>query len=62
MEIVRAKEITIPAFGMFINRDISIKCGECNNTFKDKPARARRMLSKCPYCNTINELPITENR
>jgi len=61
MKIVNAKEVEIPSFGMFINRKMTIKCGSCNLTFKDKPVIARHMVSKCPFCDSINRLPITEN-
>jgi len=60
MKLVRAKEIEIPAFGLFINRAITITCGECGSTFKDKPAVAKHMRSICPFCHAINELPITK--
>jgi hypothetical protein len=61
MKTVRAKEIEIPTFGLFINRTINIICGECELPFKDKPVKAKNMVSKCPFCGTTNRLPITEN-
>jgi Zn finger protein HypA/HybF involved in hydrogenase expression len=61
MQTVRAREIEIPAFGMFVNRKIKIKCGNCSNVFNDKPVVTKNMISKCPYCEAINRLPITEN-
>ena len=60
MKTVRAREIEIPPFGMFVRRNIKITCGECGLTFEDKPIVTKHVVSKCPYCNTINELPITE--
>ncbi len=59
--MVKAREVEIPAFGMFVSRKLKITCGNCRNTFSDKPTVARRMVSKCPHCNEINELPVTEN-
>ena len=60
MEIVRAKEVEIPAFGLFVRRKIKITCGNCNITFEDKPTISKDMYSKCPYCEKINKLSITE--
>lgn len=61
MKYVRAREVEIPAFGMFVNRTIKIKCGECWHWFKDKPVITESMISKCPFCEAVNKLPITEN-
>ena len=60
MNYVRAKEVTIPAFGMLIRRKLRIVCGNCGITFEDKPAVAEDMYSKCPFCKAINKLPITK--
>jgi hypothetical protein len=60
MKTVNAREVIIAPFGMFVNRAIKITCGNCKFTFKDKPAVAKNMVSKCPFCNSINELPITK--
>ena len=61
MKTVRARELEIPSFGMFVNRAMKIKCGNCLETFKDKPVVTRHMVSKCPYCGAVNRLPVTEN-
>ena len=61
MKTVNAKEVRIPAFGLFINRTITIICGSCSTLFTDKPYISRKMISKCPFCDAINRLPITEN-
>ena len=61
MKTVNATEVDIAMFGMFINRQMKIKCGNCGHTFKDKPVPARTMVSKCPYCDALNKLPITKN-
>ncbi len=61
MKTVRAKEVTIPALGMFIKRAMTITCGSCLGTFKDTPVVCTNMVSKCPFCHAINNLPVTEN-
>jgi rubrerythrin len=60
MKLVKAKEIEIPPFGLFIKRAIIITCGACGSTFKDKPEIGKHMRSLCPFCNAVNELPITK--
>ena len=58
MEKVNAYEVIVPAFGMFIRRKLQITCGGCRGHFEDKPVPSENMVSKCPFCDAINRLPI----
>ena len=60
MKTVNAYEVVIPPFGMFSRRKIKIDCGNCRIIFEDDPVPTTNMVSKCPYCKTINKVPITK--
>jgi hypothetical protein len=38
---------------------LTITCGECKGTFKKRVPMVDEPGVECPYCKTINRLPIT---